>query len=96
MNVVAKPNVMKAGERLGLAAEMDRWYRVAKAAKWQSLEDVRVNFASADKVGKVLIFNVHGNKFRLIAQVNFAAQALYFKALMTHKEYDRGEWKKWT
>jgi len=96
MNVIAKRNILKAGEKFGLVAEMNRWYRDAKSANWQSMGDVRIAYASTDKVGRVLIFNIRGNQFRLITQVNFAIQTIFFKALMTHKEYDRGEWKKWT
>ena len=71
------------------------WYRAARKATWSSLEDVRREFPSADKVGAVLIFNLCHNRYRLIAIPVYPLLKLYVKALVTHKEYDREEWKKW-
>jgi mRNA interferase HigB len=71
------------------------WFRAARAAHWRSLADVRRSFPDADLVGAVLIFNIRGNRYRLIVTGVFARQALYVKALLTHKEYDRKEWMKW-
>jgi mRNA interferase HigB len=75
--------------------EAYNWYQVARTAKWRSLADVRIVFPSADMVGQVLVFNLLHNRYRLIATVYFPTQELYIKALLTHKEYDREEWKKW-
>ena len=52
-------------------------------------------FPSADLVGEVLIFDIGRNRYRLIATVFFAGREIYVKALLTHQEYDREEWKKW-
>lgn len=48
-----------------------------------------------DQVGDVLIFDIMGGSYRLIARVNYPARRLYVKALLTHREYDRKEWMKW-
>ena len=50
-------------------------------------------FSSVDKVGDKCVFNVGGNKYRLIAWVHFEKQRLYVKAVLTHREYDKGAWK---
>jgi len=71
------------------------WYRAARRATWSSLEEVRRVFPSADTVGAVLIFDLCHNRYRLIAIPVYRLQKLYVKALVTHKEYDREEWKKW-
>jgi mRNA interferase HigB len=71
------------------------WYKVVKKAGWQGLHEVRREYPSADQVGDVLIFNVMGGNFRLITRVNYAAQRIYVKALLKHREYDRKEWMKW-
>ncbi len=69
--------------------------KIAHRAQWAKLEDVRKQFPSADQVGGVLIVNIRHNRYRLIARVDFARQKLYIKALLTHKEYERGDWKRW-
>ena len=76
-------------------SELDAWFRGARAAAWRSLADVRRDFPAADQVGTALIFNIRHNRYRLIAFVVYRKQKLYVKALLTHKEYDREDWKKW-
>ena len=51
-------------------------------------------FGSVDFVGKLAVFNIGGNKFRLIAGVDYRCQVVYVKHVLTHKAYDEGEWKK--
>jgi len=46
-------------------------------------------------IGQVLVFNLAHNRYRLITTVFFATREIYVKDLLTHKEYDRKEWKKW-
>lgn len=71
------------------------WYKVGKKAEWRGLHEVRRDYPSADQVGNVLIFDVLGGNFRLIARVNYNVQRIYVKALLNHGEYDRKEWMKW-
>ena len=77
------------------AAALDAWWRSAKAARWGRLEECRRSFATADQVGRCLIFNILGNRYRLIAVVNWRNRRIYFKALLTHREYERNTWHKW-
>ena len=71
------------------------WYRVAKRAKWSSFEEVRRDFHSSDQVGSLLIFNLRGNAYRLIARVVYSTGRLYVKALLSHAEYDAKGWMQW-
>ena len=71
------------------------WLKTAKEAKWSSLEEVRATFPARDMVGRVAIFNVKGNKYRLIVRMEFAGQRIYIKEFLTHADYDKGAWKKW-
>ena len=57
---------------------------------WAALKRV---FNTADKVGDLVVFNIGGNKYRLVAYVQFERQIVYVKAVMTHAEYDKGDWK---
>ena len=88
-------NVLLDGKPGDVIKEVTAWYRVARAAHWETFEDVRATYPAADQVGAVLIFNIRQNRYRLITTVVYGKQKLYVKALLTHKEYDRKEWKKW-
>lgn len=72
---------------------MDHWYRVAKRAAWSSFADVKQSFNTADSVAPHVVFDIGGNKYRLIAEINFARRVLLIRGIMTHKEYVKGGWK---
>jgi len=50
-------------------------------------------FPSADKVGNLIVFNIAGNKVRLIAAIHYNTQCLYIRHVLTHKDYDKEKWK---
>jgi mRNA interferase HigB len=96
VNVISKRGLRKLiAKHPGAEAELLDWYRVTNAAEWSCFADVRRTFPGSDLIGEVLVFNIGGNRYRLIATVFFAAREIYLKALLTHKEYDREGWKKW-
>lgn len=69
------------------------WYTVVKRASWQNLAELKQVYPSADLVGRHVVFNIKGNKYRLVARVVFRSQTVFIVAVMTHKEYDLGKWK---
>ena len=71
-----------------------RWFKVVKTTEFQSFNDIRTVFPSADKVQDWIVFNIGGNKYRLIASIHFNRGKIYIRHVLTHTEYDRGEWKK--
>lgn len=66
---------------------------LVEKASFSSFADLKMTFGSVDKVGVRFIFNIGGNKYRLIAAIAFTPQLLWVKAVLTHAEYDRGDWK---
>ena len=58
-----------------------------------SFGQLKATFASVDKVGARFVFNIGGNKYRLIAAIAFQAQLVWIKAVLTHEQYDKGDWK---
>ena len=70
------------------------WYRIAKRADWDSLVEVRRDFAHADIVGRRTVFNIHGNDYRLIARVNYKTKRVFILHILTHVEYSKGGWKR--
>jgi mRNA interferase HigB len=98
VNVISKSGLeddLLKGKSPDVVDESRDWFRKARAARWQSLADVRESFLDADQVGRVLVFNIRGNRYRLIVTQTFPLNNLYLKALLTHKEYDRKDWMKW-
>ena len=72
------------------------WLETAKAATWRSLEDIRKTFPATDMIGmKLAIFNIKGNSYRLIVRIEFGARRIFVKEFLTHREYEKGTWKKW-
>jgi mRNA interferase HigB len=94
VHVISRKTLKEAaGRHAGLEGPLDGWFRIAKKAKWKSLTDVRKTFSSADAVGKWTVFNIKGNQYRLIAEINYVFGRIYIRYVLTHAEYDRGGWK---
>ena len=72
---------------------LDRWYRIAKRTNFESFPDLRRTFRSADQVGKLTVFNIGGNRFRLVTYIVYAKKRIYIRDILTHTDYDRGRWK---
>jgi mRNA interferase HigB len=72
---------------------LERWLGIIEKNNFDSFAQLRETFPSADLVGKLTVFNIGGNKYRLIAAIHFNRQKVYIRNLLTHKEYDRGDWK---
>jgi mRNA interferase HigB len=70
-------------------ASVERWYTVVSAADATNLMQLRASFADVDQVGNSLVFNVGGNNYRLVCCVHWPGCRLFFRALLTHAEYDR-------
>jgi mRNA interferase HigB len=73
---------------------LDRWVVVVRQATWSNFSDVRRSFAGTDLVGPYVVFNIGGNKFRLIARVDYEQSVVLVREVLTHAEYDRGRWKR--
>ncbi|HJQ68640.1 MAG TPA: type II toxin-antitoxin system HigB family toxin [Blastocatellia bacterium] len=69
------------------------WYRLIKHNNFKSFAELRSMFSSADQVGKLTVFNIGGNKVRLIAAIHYNRRKVYIRAVLTHKEYDEDKWK---
>lgn len=72
---------------------LQRWYKLMKDGTFQSFAELRAVFPSADHVGQLTVFNIAGNKARLIAAIHYNRQKVYIRAILTHEEYNKGKWK---
>jgi mRNA interferase HigB len=95
VNVVSKKAIRGFTERHPDArSPLMYWLKIARKAQWSSLAGLKAEFPSADWVDPNIVFNVGGNKYRLIAEVNFRVKVLSIRHILTHRDYDRGAWKK--
>jgi mRNA interferase HigB len=97
VNVISKRGLRQMLRRksLDVSEEVASWFKTAMAARWDNIQDIRQVFPDVDQVGQVLVFNIRHNRYRLIVTVFYPSRTIYMKALLTHREYDRKEWKKW-
>ncbi len=73
---------------------LSAWYSVVSKTAFKSFAELRRTFPSADWFGGKIVFNIGGNKYRLIAAVHFNRGKLYIRDILTHAEYGKGGWKK--
>ena len=75
------------------AASLNAWYHIMRQTRFRGLVDLRRVLPTADQVGRFTVFNIGGNKARLIAAVHYNRGKVYIRHVLTHAEYDRGQWK---
>jgi mRNA interferase HigB len=74
------------------------WFKTALLAEWESLVDVRRIYRHADAVeteksGILTVFNICGNKYRLIVRIKYQWKLINIRCVLTHAQYDKGNWK---
>src|SRR5689334_22031569 len=99
MHIISRKKLLEAAERFRDAdVQLDAWFRTAKSARWKNLTEVRRVYSHADgvKVGDVVltVFNISGNKYRLITEIFYTDQTILVRHVLTHDEYDEEDWKK--
>ncbi len=75
------------------AAALDGWYRLMKRNRFTNFSSLRSVFGSVDKVGELYVFDIGGNKLRLIVNIHFICQRVYIRKILTHREYDANKWR---
>ncbi|MDI3274361.1 MAG: type II toxin-antitoxin system HigB family toxin [Pseudomonas sp.] len=94
MHVISEKRIREAKTKWpNTATALDYWYQLAKGSKPSDFAAMRAIFPAVDKVGEHHVFDIGGNKLRLIAFVRYRSQKLYIKHVLDHREYDRGKWK---
>jgi mRNA interferase HigB len=75
------------------ASALASWLRIVEENEFKSFAKLKVVFNSIDKVDDLFVFNIGGNKLRLIASIHFNRKKLYIRHILTHQEYDKNKWK---
>ncbi len=94
MRLVGEPVLRAFGRKHPPArAPLGRWASVVGMASLRTPAELKRVFPAADFVGDYTVFNIGGNKFRLIAVVLYSLGAIRVAHVLTHAEYSRGKWK---
>jgi mRNA interferase HigB len=91
MRVIAKKILREFWEKYSDSEnQLKTWYKEASKAKWTDPNDIKNQYPTASilKAGRV-VFNICGNKYRLIVQINYARQWVFIRFIGTHKDYDK-------
>jgi mRNA interferase HigB len=93
MRVIAKRTLREFWESTPKYADAEdplrAWYREAKQATWQTPVDVKEQYRNASILkNNRTVFNIAGNKYRLVVEINYTAQIIFIRFIGTHQEYD--------
>ena len=90
MHLISIRNLrLDAGKYSDAIASINSWYATVKKSQWKNLEDVRRIYFDAEAVGSFTVFNIKGNKYRLIVGIDRENQTVYYKYFLTNSEYDK-------
>jgi len=94
MHVITQKRVWEAKDKWPHSATaLDAWYRLMSKEEPKDFAAMKQLFPSVDKVGDKHVFDIGGNKLRLIATVDYTYRKVFIRAVLDHKEYDRNNWK---
>lgn len=100
MRVISKKRLQDFWQDLPAAkTSLEQWYKVVSGAKWRHFAELRRTFNHADlattnKGYPVVIFDVGGNKYRIISAVHYDRGICYVLRVLTHKQYESNQWKR--
>jgi len=92
MRVISNRTLLRfsAGHR-DAEAPLQSWRKAVESGSFGNHADLKTCFNSVDRAGKYYVFNIGGNKYRIIAAIHFNRQMLFVRHVFTHRQYDR--WK---
>ena len=95
MRIITESTLNKACEKYPDAeASLRAWKKLVKAQVWNSFTDVKATSVFApDQVKNLVIFDIGGNKYRLITCIKYKHKVIYIRDFITHAEYDKNKWK---
>lgn len=89
MHVIARPALIKFYEKHQDAkGPLEAWWHEAKQAKWTSPAEIKRQYRNASLLrNNRVVFNIGGNKYRLVIKINYPTQTVFIRFIGTHKEY---------
>lgn len=94
MHLISAGKLKEAASEYSDAVEIVKNFaKKVELSSWQNLIEVQADYRSAEAVGNFTVFNIKGNRYRLILSIDYEAQIAYFKYFLTHAEYSKDDWK---
>ncbi len=94
MHVITQSRIWDAKKKHPESASaLDGWYRVIKRNQFNNFAELKMSFNSIDEAGNLIVFDIGGNKLRLISVIHFQRKKIYIRQILTYKEYDKNNWK---
>ena len=94
MRIISKRRLREFWQEYPIAEKpLLSWYETVKKAGWESFSDVREDFRHADIYRDCVIFDIGGNKFRLITKIRYQKKRVYIRFVLRHSDYDKDLWK---
>lgn len=94
MHVITQKRIWEAKNKWpNTASALDAWYRLISKVEPKDFAEQKQLFPSVDKVANKHVFDIGGNKLRLIAVVDYQFKKVFIRDVLDHKEYDRNQWK---
>lgn len=91
MRIISRKALRDFGERHADArGPLDVWYRIMKGRDYRSPHELRQDFPAASFLGsRRTVFNIGGNRYRLVVDIRYDLGRVYVREVLTHAEYDR-------
>ena len=94
MHIITKRRLKEFAEAHSDASTgLATWIKAAESQRWHSIVDVHAVYPSADAVGNLTVFNIGGNKYRLVTFIDYTYGKVFIRSIMTHADYDKEKWK---
>lgn len=95
MHIITRARLRQFWENHSDAEDALRlWYQRSNRAKWQNILEVQQVYPSAETAGRLTIFDIKGNSYRLIVRIEYERQEIYIRHVLTHEEYSKNHWKR--
>jgi len=95
MHIITRKRLNEFAEKYPeTKSALAHWYKLAKQNDFTSFSELKLIFLGADQVGKLTVFNIGGNKVRLVSAIHYNRNKIYIRAVLTHTEYDESKWRK--
>lgn len=94
MRIITERKIQEFWEaHLAAESAMRQWIATVREADWHNFADVRATFNHADIYKRCTIFDVGGNKYRIIAMIEYQKHLVFIRQVLTHVEYDKNKWQ---
>ena len=92
MHIISHSKIIEAQKNHPIChSALEQWYRLTKRSLWKNFSDVKSCFPAVDKVANKFVFDIGGNKLRMITAIHFNTKRVFIRSILTHTDYDKGD-----